>query len=410
MYFPYISDLSRRIGGGGGGSSGSSSGGGSKSGAGSSSSTTGGTSGGASGGASGSKGGTSGSSGGASSGGSNGSNGSKGGTSGSSGGTSSGGSNGSNGSKGGTSGSSGGTSSGGSNGSKGSTDGSTTNGGSSGGSNGGSPRSTPINTGGSTRPAISYGAGGGRQVTIGSGLPFAGRISGGGTRDQVYGNRQYGSGYPGVTGRGVAGRGFPFVFWPIAWGGVAGVGGAAYLHTHEYGAPDNTTRPGGVIVTAAFPSVGQNTTFRLVSDNATVTSLLIDIAANCSSVIKSPETIKPTMYNESSTDPPQPEQAVQYYRASSVSLTLDAYNNTGAFSNDSSVPDTPLPSNLDQGLLNCLNLTIGAAVPLVSTDETVTPSQAPIAHGSFNGGISIHPQMMSFVGLAWILWCLSAIF
>lgn len=45
--------------------------------------------------------------------------------------------------------------------------------------------------------------------------------------------RQYGSGYPGVAGRGVASRGFPFVFWPLAWGGVAGVGAGAYLHNSE---------------------------------------------------------------------------------------------------------------------------------------------------------------------------------
>jgi len=47
--------------------------------------------------------------------------------------------------------------------------------------------------------------------------------------------RQYGSGYPGVAGRGVAGRGFPFVFWPLAWGGFAGAGTTAYLHNTEVG-------------------------------------------------------------------------------------------------------------------------------------------------------------------------------
>jgi hypothetical protein len=42
--------------------------------------------------------------------------------------------------------------------------------------------------------------------------------------------RTYGSGYPGVTGRGVSGRGFPFYFWPVVWGSA---GGAAYLHDDE---------------------------------------------------------------------------------------------------------------------------------------------------------------------------------
>ena len=44
--------------------------------------------------------------------------------------------------------------------------------------------------------------------------------------------RQYGSGYPGNTGLGVASRGFPFVFWPLVWGGGLGYG-AAYLHSNH---------------------------------------------------------------------------------------------------------------------------------------------------------------------------------
>jgi hypothetical protein len=50
------------------------------------------------------------------------------------------------------------------------------------------------------------------------------------SRIQFY--RTYGSGYPGVAGRGVAGLPFPFFFWPLAWGGAA-VGTAAYLHDDE---------------------------------------------------------------------------------------------------------------------------------------------------------------------------------
>lgn len=41
--------------------------------------------------------------------------------------------------------------------------------------------------------------------------------------------RTYGSGYPGVNSRGVSGLGFPFIFWPVVWGGGLGYG-AAYLH------------------------------------------------------------------------------------------------------------------------------------------------------------------------------------
>ena len=38
---------------------------------------------------------------------------------------------------------------------------------------------------------------------------------------EIDAERTYGSGYPGVTGRGVTGRGFPFWFWPMVWGSEA---------------------------------------------------------------------------------------------------------------------------------------------------------------------------------------------
>lgn len=153
--------------------------------------------------------------------------------------------------KGGGKGGSSGSDSGGSSGSSGSS-------GSKGGSSGTTSSSTgkgavnkPVSgsTGGTSRTSSAYGSGGGSAVTIPSGQLFAGRSSGGGTRSQVYGTRHvsppfptvciiihirdnfrtYGSGYPGVNNRGVGGLGFPFIFWPIIWGGSLGYG-AAYLH------------------------------------------------------------------------------------------------------------------------------------------------------------------------------------
>lgn len=56
---------------------------------------------------------------------------------------------------------------------------------------------------------------------------------------------------------------------------------------------------------------------------------------------------------------------MQYYRASSVALTWDGYNNTAVFSSNASTPDVPLPTDLDRVLLKCLNETIGNNVPLV---------------------------------------------
>ena len=96
-----------------------------------------------------------------------------------------------------------------------------------------------------------YGNGGGSVLTIQSGF-FSGRTAGGGTRDSVFGNRsvqvifshsmslfasilfenrKYGSGYPGYP-IGVAGYGFPFYFWPLAFGGGS-LYGAHYIHDNE---------------------------------------------------------------------------------------------------------------------------------------------------------------------------------
>lgn len=49
--------------------------------------------------------------------------------------------------------------------------------------------SSSVTIAGSSRSATSYGSGGGKASTIPSGQIFAGRIEGGGTRDQVFGSR-----------------------------------------------------------------------------------------------------------------------------------------------------------------------------------------------------------------------------
>jgi len=146
------------------------------------------------------------------------------------------------------------------------------------------------------------------------------------------------------------------------------------------------------MMTAAFASPTQNNTFRIVADNSTVTSLIQDIVANCSSALsRSPTTIVATNYSDSLAAP-KPEQAVQYYRASSVALTLDTYNNTGALEADGT-PDTPLPTTLDTNLLNCLNFTIGVAVPLVDGAGLRFPAS----------------PTMGLFGLVYLLWTLSSL-
>ncbi|TFK38300.1 hypothetical protein BDQ12DRAFT_128021 [Crucibulum laeve] len=199
---------------------------------------------------------------------------------------------------------------------------------------------------------------------------FAGRMAGGGTRSQIFGSRTYGSGYPNVAGRGVAGRGFPFYFWPLAWplaiGAGAGIGGAAYLHsTDEYGLPSNNSRPGGSLMTATFSSNSGNTTFRVVSDNSTVASLIEDINANCTSYISGNHSTSPSPFPDSSSvDAPKPEQVVQYYRASSIALALEGYNNTATYADEGTL-DSPLPNGVDSLLMDCMNQTIGLAAPLL---------------------------------------------
>ncbi|KAI0641445.1 hypothetical protein C8Q79DRAFT_886815, partial [Trametes meyenii] len=262
-------------------------------------------------------------------------------------------------------------------------------------------RGSTIPTSGSTvgrAGAVSYGQGATKVITIPAGQPFAGRSSGGATRGQIYGTRSYGSGYPGYVGLGVAGLAFPFVFWPVVWGDGYGYG-PPYLHaSHEYGLPNNSSRPGGSMVQAGFTSSTTNTTFHVVSGNSTVTALIASIKANCTLASNSSST--PLSFSGSASDP-KPEQVVQYYRASSVVLTLDGYNDTSTLTNNSNAPPTPLPSNIDTSLLNCLNDTIGAAVPLFDDSQDDGSSQDTSAGQRL--GL---PHTPGLIGLGYLVWCL----
>jgi len=143
------------------------------------------------------------------------------------------------------------------------------------------------------------------------------------------------------------------------------------------------------MVVADFQSNAENTVFRVVADNTSVTSLIGDIRTNCSSHLSSSSSTTPFPFNASDPSTPKPEQVVQYYRASSVALTLDGYNDTAALAPEGTT-DTPLPTNIDTTLLDCLNQTIALAVPLV--DGADMRWAAP---------------NMGLVGLAWVFWCLS---
>ena len=135
----------------------------------------------------------------------------------------------------------------------------------------------------------------------------------------------------------------------------------------------------------AFKDSGSNNTFHLLADNETVLSLIDSVVSNCT--IGNSTVLVPMPLNSSDPSSPRPEQAIQYYRASSIVLTMDGYNNTAALSNDSSIPNTPLPSWTNQTFLDCLNQTIGAAAPLV--DDT--------------SGSSLTTPNMGLLGLVWVL-------
>jgi len=165
-----------------------------------------------------------------------------------------------------------------------------------------------------------------------------------------------------------------------------------YLHDSEYGDANNSSRPGGVLTQAPFTSATSNTTFHVIADNATTTSLIQSINANCSTFLNSSSNNTVALsFDPNAAGSPQPEQAVQYYRASSIALTLDGYNDTAALSNNATGPDTPLPSGIDTNLLDCLNQTIGAAAPLIDASPRVW-------------GQPVHG--LGAVSFVWALWCL----
>lgn len=247
--------------------------------------------------------------------------------------------------------------------------------------------SEPVSVSGTSKTSSAASSGGGKAITIPSGQLFSGRTEGGGTREEIYGGSYYGSGYPGYTGRGVYGRPFPFYYWPVVWGGHNG----SYLNDQaEYGAPSNISRPGGPMGYTTYASSSSNTTFHVLADNSTLASLLIAINATCANLanpsITSSPLQAPLAYDASNTSQPQPESAVQYYRASSIALTLDGYNNTGALSNDSGAVDLPLPAWADKSLLACLNSTIG-------TDSLLV-----------NGAVSRGAGAMGLAQLFWLGW------
>lgn len=129
------------------------------------------------------------------------------------------------------------------------------------------------------------------------------------------------------------------------------------------------------MMVSAFPSSLTGAIYRLLSDNVTVAELQINIKETCKPFLQDPSA--PARFIPSAADAPKPEQAVQYYRASSIVVTLDGYNNTATFLPEGT-PDTSFPGNFDIPLMNCMNETIGSSAPLIdgASMPRVSPSMA----------------------------------
>ncbi|KAG5651941.1 hypothetical protein H0H81_006883 [Sphagnurus paluster] len=139
----------------------------------------------------------------------------------------------------------------------------------------------------------------------------------------------------------------------------------------QYGLPDNTSRPGGPLSTITYVSNTLSaSTFRILTDQTTASYLTTSLVACNSYVNVSSDT--PSLYPGNSPGTPLPVQALQYYRASSVVLTLDGYNNTAAMLPAGATSNTFLPGGIDANLLNCLNTTIGSTVLLIDPSNPLS--------------------------------------
>lgn len=177
----------------------------------------------------------------------------------------------------------------------------------------------------------------------------------------------------------------------------------------QYGPERNNTRPGGIMTTVPVQSTfWKNVSavrrdnsitspaiypFNLVGDEHSVRAVLdVLVSSSCAAANL---TVVP--YSSTNTSQPRPENVVQYYRASSLALTLNGYNNTAQLpshmpSNNNtappSIPDTPLPANhTDLNFLACINSTIEESLPIMNSATAASVLQC---------------QLGGLVGLFWI--------
>jgi hypothetical protein len=156
-------------------------------------------------------------------------------------------------------------------------------------------------------------------------------------------------------------------------------------------------RPGGntSIVPVKSSSASTNETYHLVGDAASVRAVLAALISNCSAQDTTSQIA--VFARDASVPAVYPEQAVQYYRASSFALTLDGYNNSASLvgnqpaDNNTAPPDvadTPLPGSLNMAFLECVNVTTAFALPVVDGPHKLGGGEiAGIVIGSVVGAV-----------------------
>ena len=262
--------------------------------------------------------------------------------------------------------------------------------------------------------AFSTGGGAGQAM---SGGDFAGRTSGGGTRNEIYGTSRYGSGYGQYTSSGdgtvqyepilsldVSGRDFPHGFPPISFGNYSGGG--------EYYEKDTSNFPGIADLSdpSSYQGILSHRTDGLVLRKDKYTWLLLADAVTLeivSAVLALPEAQGGCNYpylwpqamlhrsasyqNPNATDVDAgvigygitlslgggirdyiiyPWNIMQFYRGSSVALGSVAYKNEFALNgnnNTNYLASSPLnTTDIVMDFFQCLNQTIAASIPIVN--------------------------------------------
>jgi hypothetical protein len=288
--------------------------------------------------------------------------------------------------------------------------------------------------------ASAFSNGGGNGETI-SGGTFAGRKSGGGTRNEIYGTARYGGGYGTyqvVDGGGteytpdftlnVAGRDFPHGYPPLTWGNYSG--GQEYFDAQISDYPgitppsrSDSPHPSGYDQTTSISklylamhanafdiNVTLSEEWFIIADGETldvlnevlqlpaaqggcatrpqvpwsarqhapiVNEMTIAVGDNYTDSFETAFYIDPPEYAYG----PYPWNVLQYYRGSSIALGSLIYNNSYAHNGNINTDYwamSPLnTTGIDMDFLNCLNTTIAAVAPIVNPSLIIRQRLGP---------------------------------